>query len=125
LSFGLWTSIHRATLKSIAARHYSFEVLNNRSHYIYHRDTDQATDEKSYFKKNGKRFFANTAHQTVSNPNLLREENENISLFDKGVTQIHPAQRSNSSKVRLDEQANPIKPEIGYGICIDSGTCNL
>lgn len=119
LSFGLWTSIHRATLKSIAARHYSFEVLNNRTHYIYHRDTQSAVDYKNYYEKNGKRFFANVDYQTADNPSLYYEEGE-LSLFNEGVTQINSAPDPGNSSF-----ANPIKIKTGYGICIDTGKCKL
>jgi len=60
LAFGFWTAIHRGTLQSIAARHYAFEVINNRTHFIYHRDTVDAGDDgnkKAYYKKNGSRFL--------------------------------------------------------------------
>jgi len=125
LSFGLWTSIHRATLKSIAARHYSFEVLNNRTHYIYHKDTREASSSRDYYAKNGMRFFANVAYQESESPELQREtKNNSLSLFDDGITQIHSPKASNSSDFP-DEQTNPIKAEIGYGICIDTKTCDL
>lgn len=121
LSFGLWTSIHRATLKSIAARHYSFEVLNNRTHYIYHRDTTQAENSKDYYGKNGKRFFANVHYQPRENPKLYYEEGK-LSLFDKGVTQINPAPDPRNFSL---DQTNPIRIKTGYGICIDTGSCKL
>ena len=38
LTLGFWGSIHTATLQSISARHYSFEIINNRTHFEYHRD---------------------------------------------------------------------------------------
>ena len=38
LTLGFWGAIHTGTLQSISARHYSFEVLNHRTHYEYHRD---------------------------------------------------------------------------------------
>ena len=119
LSFGLWTSIHRATLKSIAARHYSFEVLNNRSHYIYHRDTEEAKNHISYYSKNGSRFFANVLYQTRETPDLKNEPIE-LSLFNQGITKINSPSPANSS---ILDQANPIKIKTGYGICIDTKTC--
>ena len=57
LTFGFWDSIHRGVLQSIAARHYAFEVINNRSHYIYHRDTQNPKGEFGYYGKDGHRFF--------------------------------------------------------------------
>jgi len=121
LSFGLWTSIHRATLKSIAARHYSFEVLNNRTHYIYHRDTTSAEGFEDYYGENGKRFFANVNYQLTENPDLDYEERE-LSLFNEGVTQINPAPDPRNSSF---DQTNPIGIKTGYGICIDTGNCEL
>ena len=38
LTLGFWGGIHTATLQSISARHYSFEIINNRTHFEYHRD---------------------------------------------------------------------------------------
>ena len=37
-TLGFWGAAHTATLQSTAARHLAFEVLNNRTHYEYHRD---------------------------------------------------------------------------------------
>ena len=120
LTFGLWTSIHRASLKSIAARHYSFEVLNNRTHYIYHRDIIEPAGKKSYYEKNGMRFFANVEHQANSaNPKLIADKSI-LSLFDSGVSQIYPPDAKNSLP-----ETNPIKIKTGYGICIDNKNCNI
>ena len=57
LTFGLWTGIHSGILQSIAARHYAFEVINNRTHFIYHRDTESPAGNKSYYGKDGKTLF--------------------------------------------------------------------
>ena len=119
LSFGLWTSIHRATLKTIAARHYSFEVLNNRSHYIYHRDTISADNYKQYYSKDGMRFFANVIYWPGKNPQIIAEKKP-LSLFNQGITKINSPSSDNSS---ITKQTNPIKIKIGYGICIDAETC--
>ena len=116
LSFGLWTSVHRATLKSIAARHYSFEILNNRTHYIYHKDTSDA----HYYKKKGKRYFANVDYQPIEDP-FLYHESPDLTLFSKGITKINDPKPENSDKA----QTNPIRIQIGYGICIDTETCEL
>ena len=124
LSFGLWASIHRATLKSIAARHYSFEVLNNRTHYIYHRDTESANDYKAYYGENGLRFFANVYKQSGRTP-ALKKETARLSLFDEGVTKINPPSSKNSTRIPVGEQKNPIEIKTGYGICIDTPDCNI
>ena len=80
LTFGFWTSIHSGTLSSIGARHYAFEVLNNRTHFVYHRDT-QKPDNKAYYKKNGYRFFAVIHHQEGDDPKLEALEKK-LNLFD-------------------------------------------
>ena len=121
LTFGLWTSIHKASLKSIAARHYSFEVLNNRTHYIYHRDIIPLNGKKSYYQKNGMRFFANVEYQKDSTNPKLKADQSNLSLFDSGVSQIYPPNPKNSSF----RQTNPIKIKTGYGICIDNNNCKV
>ena len=38
ITLGFWGAVHTATLQSVSARHYSFEVINNRTHFEYHRD---------------------------------------------------------------------------------------
>ena len=47
ITIGLWGSVHSAVLQSIAARHYAFEVINNRPHFEYHRDFDGAAPASS------------------------------------------------------------------------------
>ena len=120
LSFGLWTSIHRATLKSIAARHYSFEVLNNRTHYVYHKDIQDAVNYKQYYRKNGKRFFANVDYQDTTKPDFWNETTD-LTLFNQGITKISDPSPENSA----NPQTNPIRIKIGYGICIDTKACDL
>ncbi|MCY4513262.1 MAG: hypothetical protein OXB86_06205 [Bdellovibrionales bacterium] len=44
LTMGLWGAVHSGTLQSIAARHYAFEVINNRTHVEHHRDWDPAVN---------------------------------------------------------------------------------
>ena len=114
LTFGLWTSIHNGTLRSIAARHYAFEVLNNRTHFVYHRDTSEGSSQQ-YYKKNAYRVFLNVKHQTASNPENIPESNP-LSLFDQGILKTKPSDTANSKF----PQSNPIYLKMGYGICIDS-----
>ena len=114
LSFGLWKSIHRATLKTIAARRYSFEVLNNRTHYIYHRDTLPANGPDQFYQK-GRRFFANIDYDESGSGEDLKKEKVELSLFDQGVVKINTPSPKNSKF----EQTNPIEIKVGYGICID------
>ncbi|MBC6414914.1 MAG: hypothetical protein GDA46_00760 [Bdellovibrionales bacterium] len=110
ITLGLWSSIHQATLKSIATRHYSFEVLNNRTHYVYHRDNQAPIGNVSYYGRAGRRFFANVEHQATSNPSLINSK-AFLSLFDSGITQIETTLSPN--------QTNPIRIKTGYGICIN------
>lgn len=113
LSFGLWSSIHSGILQSIAARHYAFQVLNNRTHFIYHRDTDDNVDKDTqYYKAHGKRFFAVVELQQQSDPEF-KAEKKALNLFDKGVLNITGDPRARTN------QTNPIKLKTGYGICID------
>ena len=113
LTFGFWSSIHRGILQSIAARHYAFEVINNRVHYIYHRDTkDHGGDKKSYYKKNGHRFFAVIQQQPGDDKDLsLIAEKRGLNLFGGDPMSI--------PKRRESDQVNPIALKTGYGICID------
>ena len=109
LTFGFWTSIHTGILQSIAARHYAFEVINNRTHFVYHRDTKKPINEKQYYRKNGHRFFAVVKKQT-SRLKLQPRERE-LSLFNADPMSV--------PRMRRGDQVNPIWLKIGYGICID------
>ena len=108
LTFGLWASIHTGMLQSIAARHYAFQVLNNRTHFIYHRDTEEPDGKKSYYGKDRKRFFAIVKRSETD----LKGEKAIINLFNKGVLNV--PEHSGASG-----QSNPILLKTGYGICLD------
>lgn len=110
LTFGLWTGIHSGALQSIAARHYAFEVINNRTHFIYHRDTENPAGDKSYYEKDGKRFFA--IIEDTTNPRLIAEKKP-LNLFGQDSLQITGDSSASA------QQSNPIKLKTGYGICID------
>ena len=112
LTFGFWSSIHSGTLQTISARHYAFEVINNRTHFIYHRDTLAPQGNTSYYEKDGKRFFAVVEFQPGGTPNIVAEK-KSLSLFDKDSLRITGDPQSNRP------QTNPIKLKTGYGICID------
>ena len=109
LTFGFWTAIHSGILQSIAARHYAFEVINNRTHFVYHRDNNEPTSAKQYYRKNGHRFFAVVEKQT-SILKLQPREKE-LSLFNNNPMGI--------PKARQADKVNPIWLKMGYGICID------
>lgn len=115
LTFGLWTSIHRGTLQSIAARHYAFEVINHRTNFIYHRDNeppDTGDKDKNYYQKNGNRFFAVVDEQPVTRLKLQPKERE-LSLFNKSVSSFSRESRPATNK------ASPIWLKAGYGICLN------
>ena len=112
LTFGFWSTIHSGTLNSIGARHYAFEVLNNRTHFIYHRDRpDTKVDSESYYKKNGYRFFAVVQYQPGDEPDLKSLEGK-LNWFDGNKAW-------NAGKNRTEQKANPVWIKSGYGICID------
>ena len=110
-TFGFWTSIHRGTLQSIAARHYAFEVINHRTHFVYHRDTgpEPPVGNEAYYRSNGYRFFAVVDKQPISSLRLKPEEAA-LSLFNAELGSI-PNQR--------DVKVSPIWLKVGYGICIN------
>lgn len=113
LCFGFWASIHSATLSSIAARHYAFEVLNNRTHFDYHRsDKGYSPQVKEYYTKMAYRVFAVVKHQ-ASAGSTLKVQEKNIQLFD-GHAQTKPAQF-----IQKPNRASPIWIKSAYGICID------
>lgn len=115
LIFGFWTSIHKGILQSISARFYAFEVINNRTQFLYHRDAygpgqDINLHGTDYYKKNGYRFFAVVKEQALARLVLKAEKGE-LSLFNKDPMSI--------PRWRDDRKANPIWFQTGYGICID------
>ena len=71
LFLGLWGAVHSGTLQSVSARHYAFEVINNRTHPEYHRDWDgiaaagegkmfgspQVAEKGTYHGSTGMRFL--------------------------------------------------------------------
>ena len=121
LTFGFWTSVHNGTLSSIAARHYAFEVLNNRTQFIFHRDYDGSTNKQlnmspgdyfpQYHNKSMYRFFAVVERQHSKDPKFHSEERR-INLFAKPPLDW-------PSFTRKSDKANPIWVKMGYGICID------
>ncbi len=111
LTFGFWQSIHSGTLRSIAARHYAFEVINNRAHIVYHRDTIAPTGKKEYYRKNGFRFFASVQRQQSAASADMKAQKVRLNLFDSGGTKISDPSEPN--------QVNPIWLKISYGICLN------
>lgn len=110
LTFGFWASIHSGTLSSIAARHYAFEVINNRANFLYHRDTVAPDGDRSYYEKNGFRYFAVVEFQPGAEEVAQTPQKKELSLFDK-------IPKSDGAG-----KANPIKIKTGYGIC-NSADC--
>ena len=94
LSMGLWGAVHSGTLQSIAARHYAFEVINNRTHLEHHRDWDPASSAgtekmfqsptpspEKYHGSMGMRLFAIVTKQTSSKPEEF-VENRGLNFFN-------------------------------------------
>lgn len=127
LTFGLWSSIHAGTLGSIAARHYAFEVMNNRSNFNCHRDTVECIGTSQYYKKMGYRFFAVVKEDQPPPPALeLKLKRRPINLFE-GFNRsfINKTQFINNNP----PSGGPLPPlypkhirlKQGYGICVN---CN-
>ena len=83
LTLGLWGAVHSSILQSIAARHYAFEVINNRTNFSHHRDLPSSSSSQTKMIRNtqtasesdfhdplvhGMRFFGIVTFQTGSNP---------------------------------------------------------
>ena len=124
LTFGFWSTIHSGTLSSIGARHYAFEVLNNRTHFIYHRDegayAGPGNGTDSYYENHNFRFFAVVKKQIGGSPKQKVLERK-LSLFTK------PDSSGGSNKMWINAvsrpnqyKANPIWIKAGYGICINA-----
>ena len=120
LTFGFWQSIHAGTLQSIAARHYAFEVINNRSNLFYGRDekltgSDPNSEinlpDDSYYKKNGYRYFSVVKSQPGTTPDPKVETKE-LNLFGGSPLNIEE-RRDDSSRA-----ASPIWLKQAYGICL-------
>ena len=93
LFLGLWGAVHSGTLQSVSARHYAFEVINNRAHPEYHRDWEgiaasgegkmfgspQEAEQGTYHGSTGMRFFAVVAQQP-SDPKSIAE-NRGLNFF--------------------------------------------
>ena len=92
LAIGFWGAMHSGILQSIAARHYAFEVINNRTHIEYHRDWDAESDpgignmfgassaSEEYHGLMGMRLFAVVTKQT-SDPDPI-VENRGLNFFN-------------------------------------------
>ena len=148
LTVGLWGAVHSGVLQSIAARHYAFEVINNRSHFEYHRDFEppvisnssvmygnsEFSAKNDYYGGVGSRLFIIKA-DTDSSAEELYVTHRGINFFEelkRGYSEnprgIIPAQEStlDSSFHRIsmqdDSDVQPVNPlwlMIGYGICLD------
>ena len=148
LTVGLWGAVHSGVLQSIAARHYAFEVINNRSHFEYHRDYDRTTlgssslmynrlndapDLDGYFHgKNEMRFFgilgdkapdAKDPYVTHRGINFFEEIGRDYQQNPKGQigTQeetLGASFHNNTSASGL-RAVNPLWIMVGYGMCLD------
>lgn len=93
LAMGLWGAVHSGTLQSIAARHYAFEVINNRTHIEYHRDWEKDSDPGNgnmfgsspkpveYHGEMGMRLFAVVTKQPRKDPKEF-VENRGLNFFN-------------------------------------------
>ena len=91
LAMGFWGAVHSGTLQSIAARHYAFEVINNRTHIEYHRDWNVESDPGTgnmfgtspkpgkYHGQMGMRLFAIVTKQ-ANDPDAI-VENRGLNFF--------------------------------------------
>ena len=94
LCIGLWGAVHSGILQSISARHYAFEVINNRTHPDHHRDWNPALEskggdgemfnpsisEQGYHGKLGMRLFAVVTKQATNKPEEF-VENRGLNFF--------------------------------------------
>ena len=120
LTIGLWSSIHSGTLRSIAARHYAFEVLNNRTEYVYHRDTKDDNSSVSYYKKEGYRVFANVKYEESRTPGEYTPPRNWLNLFPKDERDIDGVPITKNKTKNGCEKVEPvIEFRIAYGICLD------
>ena len=148
ITLGLWGAVHSATLQSIAARHYAFEVINNRPHFEYHRDfittgehPDPGAKNMSYAGETSAPFYGNNQRMLFivqdelgNNPtvpyvatrgiNFFDEINRSISGQPKGVikgdrTGYAWEAWGDVSKEGGARKTNPIWLLTGYGICFE------
>lgn len=149
VTIGLWGITYSAVLQSVSARHYAFEVLNNRSHFEYHRDYDPNTisgsgavygisnkaEDKDYHGNIGMRLFM-VVGDTQLNPGAPFATERNINLFSAANPQQTKGGLIKSSKKDPNwhnnstwgggngkdfriEPVNPIWIMTGYGICLN------
>ncbi len=146
LTVGLWGAVHSGVLQSIAARHYAFEVINNRPHFEYHRDFELGITSSSpliynssKFAKKGDyhgntqaRLFIIKADASVPDKepyvthrgiNFFEEIKRGYDEDPKGIIPVQkstlsPSFHKNSIKGGLDP-VNPLWIMVGYGICLN------
>ena len=125
LFIGLWGGVHSGILQSIAARHYAFEVINNRTHSEHHRDwnpganagtglmfSSSTPSEEKYHGLLGMRLFAVVTKQTIANPEELAE-NRGLNFFndiDRNYDE-HPGGILSSSQT---DSANNYNSRAGF-----------
>ena len=120
-TLGFWGAAHTAALQSIAARHYAFEVLNNRAHYEYHRgwslaghseggemiEGDEMNEKSQYLGPLKARFFYVTG----------RRDSEDTIPAKRGLNFFK--ELGNSPGQSPGGADNPvIKIKTGYGIML-------
>ena len=144
LLFGFWGAIHSGTLQSIAARHYSFEVINLRTHIEIHRDytttTPQSIGRKDLYNRQSYRSFAVVHSQGRPDPELVARTrgigffsdiNRENSQEPEGNFQAAPGSSSAPNYIgtrfeqalphsELHPPRNPLWIMTGYGICLQA-----
>lgn len=132
LTLGFWGAIHTGTLQSISARHYSFEVINHRPHFEYHRDwplnavpsstpymigNSSYPGAKSYHGDLGMRFFFITGiygqrdtSVTTRGLNFFKEIDRHTATTIPSTGSIPGHDPGGGNK------RNPLWIKIGYGI---------
>ena len=145
LTLGFWGAIHTATLQSIAARHYSFEIINNRTHFEYHRDWNLFSSPPSpghmlgttppnlkgrYHGDLGMRLFYISGVEnmpkrptvTTRGLNFFKEIDRDTAASLKGTTiEVHEKGTAFHKNIFNQKQGsvNPLWLMTGYGICLE------
>ena len=150
LTLGLWGAVHTGILQSIAARHYAFEVINNRTNFSHHRDgapsfsksrmiqNAQVASESDFHDPSlhGMRLFGIVALQEGETPSayvasrglnffkdLKRQDEEEIKAGTFGPIKDTdtPSFHSRLFDENITTQrVNPIWLMQGYGICLNA-----
>ena len=150
LTIGMWGSVYSAVVQSVSARHYAFEVLNNRAHFEYHRDytlqdskgsglsygssqNPQTFDTQNFYGEIGSRLFLIVSPGANNKPyateryitlfaNTSSSSKDFIDSSDtKKTAQWHNEKTWDQGGQSFSiEKVNPVWLMTGYGICINA-----